>query len=238
MDDRQILEVWAQGQRRPTARPLLLLAAARPDLPIDELAALPVGACNRLLLGDRRATFGEALEADATCPGCGERLEVALRPADLLCMPGAEQTRGELVVADTLLCFRPPTRADLDAAATVPDVDGAVLVLLERCVTATGPDGQRVPAEQLPAQAVDALEDAMSRQDPDADLRLAMTCVGCHAPFEVSLDPARLYWDELADHARRLLHDVHRLAAAYGWTEAEVLALGPVRREAYLELTG
>ena len=34
------------------------------------------------------------------------------------------------------------------------------------------------------------------------------------------------------------LAEVHALAAAYGWTEAEVLALSAARRRAYLELVG
>ena len=34
------------------------------------------------------------------------------------------------------------------------------------------------------------------------------------------------------------LADVHRLARAYGWTEDQVLALGPVRRAHYLSLVG
>ena len=36
--------------------------------------------------------------------------------------------------------------------------------------------------------------------------------------------------------AKRLLMDVHLLARAYGWSEAEVLALSPARRRFYLEM--
>jgi hypothetical protein len=35
-----------------------------------------------------------------------------------------------------------------------------------------------------------------------------------------------------------LLTEVHRLAQAYGWREAEILALSEARRHAYLELVG
>ena len=32
-----------------------------------------------------------------------------------------------------------------------------------------------------------------------------------------------------------LVHAVHALASAYGWTEADVLAVGPWRRQVYLQ---
>ena len=36
--------------------------------------------------------------------------------------------------------------------------------------------------------------------------------------------------------AGALLHEVHRLASAYGWSEAQILALSPARRAQYLAL--
>jgi hypothetical protein len=55
--------------------------------------------------------------------------------------------------------------------------------------------------------------------------------VGTTEPFDVT----SFLFSELADWARQLLFDVHDLARAYGWTEAEILALPPRRRELYLE---
>ena len=36
--------------------------------------------------------------------------------------------------------------------------------------------------------------------------------------------------------AGALLHEVHRLASAYGWSETDVLAMSAMRRGVYLEL--
>ena len=36
--------------------------------------------------------------------------------------------------------------------------------------------------------------------------------------------------------AGRMLLDIHALARAYGWSESDILALPPRRRQAYLEL--
>ena len=78
----------------------------------------------------------------------------------------------------------------------------------------------------------------MADADPQADVRLAVTCPSCGTGWEVPFDAGSFLWSEVEAWARRTLLEVHQLAAAYGWSEAEVLALGPRRRQAYLELVG
>jgi hypothetical protein len=46
------------------------------------------------------------------------------------------------------------------------------------------------------------------------------------------------FWKEIAAHAKRLLREVHILAAAYKWREADILAMNPNRRQYYLEMVG
>ena len=82
-------------------------------------------------------------------------------------------------------------------------------------------------------------EQPSSRRILHAVLRVSTSCSGLWGlAFEASLDPGLLYWAELAQRAQRLLSEVHRLASAYGWSEAEILGLDPDRREGYLELVG
>ena len=50
------------------------------------------------------------------------------------------------------------------------------------------------------------------------------------------LDAGAVLWDEIDARARALLGEVHLLAAAYGWTEREILALGAERRASYLSM--
>jgi hypothetical protein len=54
----------------------------------------------------------------------------------------------------------------------------------------------------------------------------------------VLFDAGSFFWSELGAWARRLLHEIHSLARAYGWSESEILTLSPARRQAYLELIG
>ena len=48
------------------------------------------------------------------------------------------------------------------------------------------------------------------------------------------LDIGSFVWAEIESRARRVLGEVHALASAYGWSEAETLSLSAVRRASYL----
>jgi hypothetical protein len=76
----------------------------------------------------------------------------------------------------------------------------------------------------------------MSRADPQADVRLALTCPACRHQWRSIFDIVTFFWIELDVWARRTLRDVHALARAYGWREADILALSPQRRQCYLEM--
>jgi len=49
-------------------------------------------------------------------------------------------------------------------------------------------------------------------------------------------DPAAFLLSEVDGYAARLTGEVHRLARAYGWSEASILEMSPVRRQRYLSL--
>src|SRR4030067_663874 len=71
-----VLSVWERGQGlHPVDRALLLLAAAQPGTPWEQLARLPVGQRDARLLALHERTFGPRLASYAECPRCGERLE-------------------------------------------------------------------------------------------------------------------------------------------------------------------
>ena len=51
-----------------------------------------------------------------------------------------------------------------------------------------------------------------------------------------SLDVGAHVWTEVDAAARRMMGEVAAIAAAFGWTEAAILAMSDARRRAYLEL--
>jgi hypothetical protein len=146
-----------------------------------------------------------------------------------------------------VIAFRPPASSDLLALAEAPraadrDRDGSGdgdsrQRLLARCVTdLRRADGAAAAIEELPAGIVAAISAGMAAADPQADVQLACACPACGQTWPALFDIASVLWSEIHVWARRLLRDVHTLARAYGWREADVLALSPTRRQIYLEL--
>jgi hypothetical protein len=233
-----LLYAWEQGLGRPASeRALELLAVADSSRATDEHARLPLGERDSRLLELRRWAFGSRLDAAAGCPSCGVELELSL-DADELCIasPGLA-TAGELTLEGYDVLFRVPNSLDAREAAFAESVADARRVLLERCVTASR-NGSSVAPAALPSAVVEAIEEAMAERDPQADVRLTLSCPECGYRWDAILDVAEFLWGEVDQWARRVLVDVASLAAAYGWTEAQVLGLSPARREAYLELAG
>lgn len=233
-----VLDLWQAAERRsPVERALVLAGAADADeASAEELAALPVGRRDAQILALHTALGGRALEATARCPGCGEQAEFAVDPGELVASvrnatpPSAVEADGFVVT------WRPLDSRDVAAAAAAGHAAAAERVLLGRCLTAaTGPDGD-VDGALLPAHVRQALARAMAESDPLAEVLVDIACPGCGTQFAADLDVGGFVWAELQAHARRLLREVDVLARAYGWAEAEVLALDERRRAAYLEL--
>lgn len=244
----QLFEVWERGRAEPPLRrSLTLLAAALPGLPEDELALRTVGRRDAALLGLRAATFGAELTSVTECPDCGARLESAFSVEDLLFAPpaaGEEEAEAprlhSVEAADSAVEFRLPTVADLLHVADDVEPHGRGLLdarraLLSRCVVAARRRGGAVGFEELPPEALAAVSEGMAAADPQADLRLAFSCPGCSSRWEAPFDIAAFLWTELAAWVERTSRDVHVLASAYGWPEADILAMSPARRQLYLD---
>jgi len=239
----ELLDVWERGEsQRSHERALTILSAALPDRPEGLLEALSVGRRDGLLLTVRELTFGPTLEALTECPRCGERLELELETGAVRVeprpRPRAAAGAGELRVGDWSVRFRAPSAADLAAAAGADGPEQARAVLLARCVASAAEAGQVRAVAELPGEVVQALAARMAELDPQADVRLALSCPACGVGWEEVFDVAAFFWHEISACAPRLLREVHALAAAYGWREADILAMGPRRRQAYLEMVG
>jgi hypothetical protein len=190
-----------------------------------------------LLLQLRAAAFGSRLEATATCPHCGEKLEMVFDTSEIRA-PTAKKPASELALetAGHALTFRVPDSFDLIEIATIPDLARAESALLQRCVISARTGEHAIASDQLPAPVIDALAARIADADPQADLRLSLSCPACDHRWEEPFDIVTFFWREIEAWALRLLRDVHALASAYGWSEAEIVALSPSRRRLYLEM--
>ena len=231
----ELVSAWDRALGQPASRrPLLLLCREDADrLPVGEVAAL--------LLATARGWAGGRVEAVLDCPACPERLEVGFAVADLLAAaPGRPRDAGPTgddPTAGTFtlhwrghrLTLRLPTPADLAQAARTGDAAAAERWLLRVCLLAADP-----PLDD-PFAALPEVSAAMAERDPLGVVAVTLTCPGCGTTTEALLDLPAWAWQAADARVRRLLGEVHRLARAYGWSEAQVLGLGPHRRAAYLE---
>jgi hypothetical protein len=78
----------------------------------------------------------------------------------------------------------------------------------------------------------------MAEADPQANVQLAITCPVCSKHWQAGFDIVSFFWNEIDAWAHRLLQEVHTLASAYGWREADILAMSPWRRQCYLAMIG
>lgn len=242
---RDLLELWERAQSLPPVqRTLALATAAAPDGPgapwtAQALADAPLGACHAALLRLRADVIGPTLEALATCPGCGQDVELTLDVLALAALGTATAAQQELRVDGWSLRWRSATWGDLAAAAQAAEHgEDPEQVLLSRTVLVTREDGTEVarPPDDLPAAVRSRLAAAMAGADPLAEVLVAVACPACGLEFDSDVDVASFVWTELRARARRVLAEVDTLARAYGWSEADVLALGEARRAAYLRL--
>jgi hypothetical protein len=236
-----ILKAWEIGQsQHPLDRALTILEIAYPDRSREELACLPVGTRDRLLLAARAATAGDRFDGHDACPSCGEAVEFALALADLLAA-GSDDAPGQDAVfrfatGEMAIEYRLPTSLDQAAAAGSADIEAARALLVARCIVRASRVGVEVSIDHVPEAVVAAVESELAARDPLADITLDLACPACGHGWSTLFDIGTFFWTELTARARRLLREVDALAYAYGWSEEAILALGPVRRQAYLAL--
>jgi hypothetical protein len=233
-----LLSAWEQAlSQSPAQRALTLLMLTDPSLPRERLAALTIGQRDTHLLNLRESAFGPQMTGVVACPACLRQLELSFTVSSVRVAPPTDPVGPcTLTYADYQVEFRLPNSDDV--TAVTPELDGSAnqLRLLERCLLNVRCNGEAVTLAELPAGLSTAVSHRMAETDPQADVRLSLACPDCGHPWQAPLDIVSYLWAEIHEWATRLLRDIHTLASAYGWREADILALSPWRRQAYLEM--
>jgi hypothetical protein len=231
-----LLDAWERGfHRPPSRRALVLLGAAAPGQSADGLADMSIGQRDGCLLSLRESQFGPLVTGIVTCRACQEQIEVDFDIRQVQVSPPASTAPLTVSRSGYRVDFRLPGSGDIEPSIHDGDVEATRRALFERCVVSAYRDGREVSAASVPPQVVDAVEARMGAADPQADIRLALTCSECAFAWAVTFDIATFLWAEVDASARRTLLEVHTLASAYGWREADILALSPPRRRFYIE---
>lgn len=235
----EMLNVWERGTTQvPLVRALTLLAAALPEMSDEALWQLSIGERNARLLTLREWMLGSRFTGTATCPRCGERLELDFDAAELRSQPRTVSRELSARIDDYRVRFRLPTSQDVIAIANDSNAELARQALLANCITSVETSGEQQAERTLPAPVVDAIAEQMAQADPQANVELALTCPNCNHAWQAAFDIVTYFWSEINTWAIRILRDIHTLARAYGWREADILALSPQRRQIYLNLVG
>jgi hypothetical protein len=178
------------------------------------------------------------LRLECQAENCRKPMEAELSMGDLVDYQRAFDRDGPLQVkvGDRTLSLRLPTGRDqkqwaLDATDGEPTF---AHMLRELTIDA---DRVLLPAE-IPADWVTAVEGSLSASDPLIDFTLRTQCPECGSAGEHEVDLLAVVLHRMRRAQRELLQTVHRLASAYHWSEAEILAMPAARRRRYLSLIG
>lgn len=222
----ETLAIWENGRGlHALDQGVLAVAAAFAEAP-DAVADWPLGRRNRALAEVHASLFGPRLRGWSRCPRCKIQLEFQL---DLHTLLRTAENAGDDWVTVGEHRLRLPSSRDLASTALNPG--DPVRTLIGRCSA----DASYLDFTE---QEIEEIEERLSAADPLAEILLHFDCPGCATSFDEALELASFLWAEFESGAKRALHDVHVLARAYGWSEAEVLSLTPARRQLYVEMIG
>jgi hypothetical protein len=231
----QVLQVWERAAGRPTAEcaALALELAPRADRPAHPTALFARdGALMRL----RISLFGTPLDAIVRCPQCESEFDL---PVDLSELASEATIFASVSVEadDFAAIVRAPGTQDLLDLPPDQPSEAFAAALFCRCVErATQHDRPVAPSALPPAirAAAAAALSAQGMEGPAADL----ACGLCGHEWRAPLDIEGVLSRDIDAWALRQLDEVHRIAAAYHWSEHDILALPPARRRFYLQAIG
>jgi hypothetical protein len=236
----EMIRIWEEGRGcRPVDRAVLFLSAAFPEVSSDGFVEMSIGQRDARLFALREQTFGQVLRCYIECPHCADPLEFDTTVAEIqqaTAEIGHEKLGLDMLEEDFMLRMRLPNSLDVAAVIACADDAMAHRLLIERCVLQSVRDGEPVPFNKLPDTVVTQLVTRMAELDPMADLQLALTCPACSHSWVLIFDIVSFFLSEIDRWSRGILRDVHTLASAYGWREADILAMRSWRRQAYMEM--
>jgi hypothetical protein len=179
----------------------------------------------------RQSTSGPLVFSMRDCSNCARCCSVGnwnaspiVRGAMRLPRQSSTATR-----CDRSLCRARPHRAQCTSLMLeAPRADG--IQLMKRIV-----DSRDDPSDADRAGIAESLARQLGELDPLAHIELVMRCPECAHDWSEPLYFIDVLWTEIGALASRLIQEVAHLAHAFGWREADILAMSPRRRQRYLE---
>ena len=186
-----------------------------------DLAALPVPVHDRLLAEVFRAEVGPRATCRAACTACAEPFEFDLVIADVIAAQDAEAARIGPPGADG----RWPVAGRRVRVPLMGDASGEAPAVISALCDAP-PD----------MQAVIDIAAFLEKAAPLLAFDLDASCPHCGAAQRLGFDLPRFLVRAIGNDRPFLLREIHLIAARYGWSHAEIMALPRDDRRAFAAL--
>jgi len=210
----------------------LLLGGSGAALGKDDVWRLSLSDRDRIVALLHAVCFGDRVESRVTCSACRDTFEVDFSLASLIESLESEERSGDVEGPDEHGkyrlagggSFRLPTTDDERAVAGLP-IEEAMRELVRRCA-----------ATDQATSDYEKLDRAMAAVAPVVDLDFTATCAVCGVEQTVHFDLVSFFVAALARERPLLMREIHKLALAYHWSRAEILALPRSVRRAHVAL--
>ena len=213
LSDIEVLTLYEAGQQANGIERLALLHHAATGNP--DIRVLPLGRIDFAIWRLRSETIAEPALAVTECQSCAERIEFEL-PRDALLHDESAQNDVQISFQGKEFKVRMPCINDFASGTLDPK---------ELCAEAPWND------EQFRSIAEEVLQEA----DPALGSSINCVCANCQQSTILPFDPSAFFWIELEQRVKRLISDIVTLAKRLGWSERDILAMGPTRRNWYLQ---
>lgn len=234
---REDLDLDFTSLDRPTLVTAVLATCSRQAQDTDALWAQSmaerVGALVRIVTA---AIGSDDIVLRLPCPACSEGLELDVPCKWLLneAERGSCETEAEITLGESrTVRVRRPTGADQRNWRTrmYTDEEEAAIAIVHSLIVSSP-----VAQPALTDDDIQHIAEQMTAFDPLPALQIVTVCPACETEVTVPVDLEAHLLARLRECQHTLLAQVHRLAAAYGWHEDEVLAIPAHRRKEYLRL--
>lgn len=237
----ELFAAWEQGlDQNLITRNLLILAKACEGASLNDLARLSIGERDARLLQLRQTVFGHKMHQTAACPACHEKTEWETYTSQLSVQQFDQSFTAKTYTThhqDYHITYRLANSLDLLSIIQkkLPPEE-AQNTILTGCLLEVKKMEPEVNVDNIPVSVLQAVEEEMSLQDPQADIQFDLTCPACSNQWQANFDILNFFWAEVNNWAQRLMQEIYYLARFFNWSENEILALSPRRRQLYLQM--
>jgi hypothetical protein len=175
----------------------------------------------------------------AHCPYCSTPIEWETNIGDLKLQDVSEiePAKNLFLESDGFhIDFRLPNSFDIMNAMSNPVQAESISTFISGCILHVQLNQKDFKSEELPPNIIEKIDQHMAEADPQADIKMVLSCPDCNKHWEAPFDIMSYLRMEIDSWAKRLLKEVALLARAFSWSETDILNLSLHRRRLYLEM--